>query len=309
MHMCQGQEQQPADKVQELIRLAERLSGDAKLIFTSSSDIRIFSLLDERLNELRQSKDVNDLGALICDMYLYNFDYRCNDVENVRRFYYYLDIATKPELSVKDIKEEGILDFGCIFDTLMHYVTALAKRLPTPIRTPINNYLQTAFTKKTLDAIKELMLYLNCTIKQEIQAAIDMRNVGEISGVSSRLARHRYDLKLMSNLPQGDSEQAEVGKIYLNIMDGSYTVRDPQGVVQTASLKESGMNLDHLENRLTDEVLKRQILKVTSQAGHTPKLPTPGFDGLFINRGKKSEPDKDVNIELADFSVPNSRSL
>jgi hypothetical protein len=78
-----------------------------------------------------------------------------------------------------------------------------------------------------------------------------------------------YDLELMSNLPGNDQKQARIGKIYLSPNYDSYLVRDPQGEIQTGSLKDIDINLSDLSNPLGDKTLKDKILEVTSKAGHT----------------------------------------
>ncbi|HAU1321924.1 TPA: beta-lactamase family protein [Legionella pneumophila] len=76
----------------------------------------------------------------------------------------------------------------------------------------------------------------------------------------------RYTLALMSELPEGNHELAEVGKIYLSA--SNYIVRDPNGKVQQGKLDEK-IDLSDLTNRLTDPKLKNNILDLTSKRGHT----------------------------------------
>ncbi|WP_454784779.1 serine hydrolase domain-containing protein [Legionella sp. WA2024007413] len=76
----------------------------------------------------------------------------------------------------------------------------------------------------------------------------------------------RYTLALMSELPEGNHELAEVGKIYLS--EDKYIVRDPNGKVQQGKLDEK-IDLSDLTNRLTDPKLKNNILDLTSKRGHT----------------------------------------
>ena len=76
----------------------------------------------------------------------------------------------------------------------------------------------------------------------------------------------RYTLALMSKLPEGNHELAEVGKIYLN--EGNYVIRDPNGKVQQGKLDEK-IDLSDLANRLNDPKLKNNILDLASKRGHT----------------------------------------
>lgn len=76
----------------------------------------------------------------------------------------------------------------------------------------------------------------------------------------------KYNLALMSELPENNLELAKEGKIYLSDND-KYVVRDPKGEVQQGTLElDDKIDLSDLANNL---MLKSKILKITSKAGHT----------------------------------------
>lgn len=79
-----------------------------------------------------------------------------------------------------------------------------------------------------------------------------------------------YELALMSTLPDHNKAKAENGIIYLS-EDGQYVVRDPKGVMQEGTLNTGEIDLSQLEMNLDNSDLESAVLKVTSNAGHTPK--------------------------------------
>lgn len=71
---------------------------------------------------------------------------------------------------------------------------------------------------------------------QERKAAI------QTASLQAKQNKGHYDLESMSNLPGNDKNRAKAGKIYLG-ENGTYVVRDPNGMVQTGTLKKSdGIN-------------------------------------------------------------------
>jgi hypothetical protein len=78
-----------------------------------------------------------------------------------------------------------------------------------------------------------------------------------------------FTLELMSNLPNNDPNQALSCRIYVSLDDGDCVARDSKGATQKVSLKNKGIDLSHLPNRLNDEQLKLSILGEISNAGHT----------------------------------------
>ncbi|MCW8445080.1 hypothetical protein OQJ05_13595 [Fluoribacter gormanii] len=77
----------------------------------------------------------------------------------------------------------------------------------------------------------------------------------------------RYELALMSELPDDNPKMALAGTIYLS-NKGNYIVRDPNGTVRKGSL-DATIDLSNLEDRLDDLTLKNSILDCTSKRGHT----------------------------------------
>lgn len=74
-----------------------------------------------------------------------------------------------------------------------------------------------------------------------------------------------YDLELMSSLKNNNN--AASGKIYLS-NDGKYVVRDSKGKVQEGSF-DRNLIKDELVDSLKDKQFVRNILEITSKAGHT----------------------------------------
>jgi len=118
--------------------------------------------------------------------------------------------------------------------------------------------------------VESLMMHLySMSLVYGVARSYVRTNVDGNPVATSGEALDTYDLELMAKLPSNDKNQAATGTIYLSSDDGTYVVRDPKRVVQTGSLKDSGIDLRNLANRLNDPELKKQILEVTSKAGHT----------------------------------------
>jgi hypothetical protein len=77
-----------------------------------------------------------------------------------------------------------------------------------------------------------------------------------------------YDLKLMQTLPNNNKYKALDGKIYLS-SNGKYVVRNPKGLVKAGFLKNSSIDFSDLPNCLDDPLLKKHIVEITSEVGHT----------------------------------------
>jgi hypothetical protein len=79
-----------------------------------------------------------------------------------------------------------------------------------------------------------------------------------------------YTLCLMSELEDGELENAKEKRIYLSEEKGSYCVRDPAGIVQTATFPENlREHFEKCESKLDDDIFKRILSVVTSGRGHT----------------------------------------
>lgn len=108
-----------------------------------------------------------------------------------------------------------------------------------------------------------------------------------------------YDLALMSTLPDNNRANAEKGIIYLS-EDGRYVVQDPEGVVQEGTLSTREIDLSQLQMNLNSSDLKSAVLKVTSNAGHTPKKDLY-LQGDFHGYGSTGEHQK--LLELPDTGI------
>jgi hypothetical protein len=84
----------------------------------------------------------------------------------------------------------------------------------------------------------------------------------------------RYNLTLMSALPDNDKNKARFGIIYLS-KTGKYIVRDLRGRVQEGEIDTKELNLDNLAQKLKFPDFKTAILQQTSKAGYTRNLPQP----------------------------------
>ncbi|MGQ3892356.1 alpha/beta hydrolase-fold protein [Legionella sp. CNM-4043-24] len=116
---------------------------------------------------------------------------------------------------------------------------------------------------------------LNTELECEVYFLFPKKNLAgstEVPGNQTEVPRtHKeYELALMSTLPDNNTANAENGIIYLS-EEGNYVVRDPGGVVQEGTLDTSERDLSQLQMSLKNSDLKSAILKVTSNAGHTPK--------------------------------------
>lgn len=132
----------------------------------------------------------------------------------------------------------------------------------------LNQVIKLSSDAKRLIIHDELIRYF---LNMQIIKLDDTNNIlndNELPLISTFKFKPEYDLELMSNLPNGNRYQAEVGTIYLS-ETGSYIVRDLVGTVQTGTLKNSAIDLKNLSSRIRDKDLKKQILVITSKAGHT----------------------------------------
>lgn len=78
-----------------------------------------------------------------------------------------------------------------------------------------------------------------------------------------------YDFALKTQSLKDNPNNAELGKIYI-ATDGSYCVRDPDGIVRQGTLTpEIPAPIANLANRLNDEAFKADVLRVTLARGHT----------------------------------------
>jgi predicted acylesterase/phospholipase RssA len=129
---------------------------------------------------------------------------------------------------------------------------------------------------------------------------------GLVAKINAHLAKKdakAYDLVLMSTLPDNKPEQAEVGKLYLSA-DGSYIVREPQGIIRRGALAGSGVDTNNLENKITDPAFRKSILNITSKKGHTQaneiELALDIFKGQLSNMFKLMRADPTLLSKLAE---------
>jgi ankyrin repeat protein len=88
----------------------------------------------------------------------------------------------------------------------------------------------------------------------------------------------KYDLRLMSDLPNNDPNNAAHNIIYLS-QEGKYVTRDPQGMVhQDALPMDSGLLINQLEQALNNPVFKNTVLSITNKRSHTTALSKKTFN-------------------------------
>ena len=109
---------------------------------------------------------------------------------------------------------------------------------------------------------------LNRELECEVYFLFPKKNLAGSTEVSS--TPKEYELALLLTLPDNNIANAENGIIYLS-EEGNYVVRDHGGVIQEGALDTSEIDLSQLQMNLKNSDLKSAILKVTSNAGHTPK--------------------------------------
>ncbi|WP_133138820.1 serine hydrolase domain-containing protein [Legionella genomosp. 1] len=94
--------------------------------------------------------------------------------------------------------------------------------------------------------------------------------LGEPTSIYESIPNLRYDLKLMSSL--SDLSQSENGKIYLSENPRMYYVK---GMSELKPIPPE-IDLTNLATKLNNLLFKRNILAITSKAGHTPHLNAAG---------------------------------
>ncbi|MCE3045394.1 serine hydrolase [Legionella sp. 16cNR16C] len=94
--------------------------------------------------------------------------------------------------------------------------------------------------------------------------------LGEPTSIYESIPNLRYDLKLMSSL--SDLNQSENGTIYLSENPCKYYVK---GMSEPVSFPPE-IDLTNLATKLNNPSFKRDILEITSKAGHTPHLNAAG---------------------------------
>ncbi|RAP35731.1 hypothetical protein B1207_11645 [Legionella quinlivanii] len=94
--------------------------------------------------------------------------------------------------------------------------------------------------------------------------------LGEPTSIYESIPNLRYDLELMSSL--SDLKQSENGTIYLSENLRKYYVK---GMSEPTSLPPE-IDLTNLAIKLNNLSFKRDILEITSKAGHTPHLNAAG---------------------------------
>ncbi|MCW8452604.1 serine hydrolase domain-containing protein [Legionella quinlivanii] len=94
--------------------------------------------------------------------------------------------------------------------------------------------------------------------------------LGEPTSIYKSIPNLRYDLKLMSSL--SDLKQSENGTIYLSENPRQYYVK---GMSEPTSFPPE-IDLTNLATKLNNLSFKRDILEITSKAGHTPHLNAAG---------------------------------
>ncbi len=130
---------------------------------------------------------------------------------------------------------------------------------------------------------------LNSSITSAFEITRDFTSTSGHNDFKQKVGRvHDYNLHLIGYdelelvlALNGDMKKIEAGKIYLSSENDGYCVfRDPKGETQTLSLKDYHVDLKDLDTRLKDETqneaLKKLILAILSNAGHTynkPALP------------------------------------
>lgn len=92
-----------------------------------------------------------------------------------------------------------------------------------------------------------------------------------------------YDLLPMSVLHDDDFNNARIGRIYL-LETGEYVVRDYEGNVHQGLIDTKVIDLKEWNTRIQKYELKSAILKITSEAGHTPSKMKARFNYLSEHR-------------------------
>lgn len=116
-----------------------------------------------------------------------------------------------------------------------------------------------------------------------------------------------YNLELISPELMEDRKKAKDGIIYLS-EDGTYIVRDPHGNVQTGKVS---VDLRNLPNRLNDSELKKTILAITSEKGHTKDKYDYLLNQLRIMSGNINSRsiERDPEFLLRDYFFPEMYDL